>query len=119
MARWWSNYWSPQTIAFLLVVLFIGGYALFRSWNLIAGPELEITSPIAGAVHTDPLVNISGEAKRVSKLFMNGAQIFTNTEGEFNETLLLLPGYNIIVLEAEDRFGRRVINKISLINQEV
>lgn len=116
--RWLNNYWSPQTIIFLLVVVFIGGYALSRSWNLIAGPQLEIISPPAGEIHTDSLITVSGEAKRVSKLFMNGAQIFTNTKGEFNQTLLLLPGYNIIVLEAEDRFGRRVINKISLINQE-
>ncbi|MBP9856027.1 MAG: hypothetical protein KBC48_01840 [Candidatus Pacebacteria bacterium] len=119
MVRWWNNSWNPRYVIALVVILLIGGYALSRSWNLLAGPELIINTPIEGQAIKDSFITVSGEAERIASLHLNGRQIFTTTDGHFNESLLLLPGYNIIVITAEDKFGRELIKKITLINDEV
>lgn len=117
--RWWKNSWNPRYALVLVVVLIIGGYAISRSWNLLSGPKLLINTPTEGQAIRDSFITVSGEAERIASLHLNGRQIFTTTEGHFNESLLLLPGYNIIVIEAEDKFGRELIKKITLINDEV
>ncbi len=100
-----------------IVVIFtsIIGYALFRAYNLIAGPVVEIIEPTSGSTVGTPLVTIHGIAKRISKLSLNNRQIFTDEKGSFDETLLLGEGYTILTVRAEDRFGRKVRQTIELI----
>lgn len=117
--RWWKNSWNPRYAIVLVVVLIIGGYAVSRSWNLLSGPKLIIDTPTEGQVIKDSFITVNGEVERISSLHLNGRQIFTTPEGHFSESLLLLSGYNIIVMVAEDKFGRQVIKKITLINNEV
>ncbi|HYC83482.1 MAG TPA: hypothetical protein VEB60_03000 [Candidatus Paceibacterota bacterium] len=102
-----------------IIVVFTGvaSYALFRAYNLIAGPSLEIQEPISGSTVTDPLITIKGTAKRIAKLSLNNRQIFTDEEGRFDETLLLAEGYTILTVRTEDRFGRKVRKTIELIYQ--
>lgn len=113
-----SKWLAPQWLVIGVVILAIGGYALARSWDLIAGPSIHLFSPAADGPITEPLIILTGEVKRISSLSLNGRQIFTREDGTFREALLLLPGYNIIVLEAKDRFGRRAVKRLTLINNQ-
>lgn len=96
------------------VIIFICGYSYFRLDNLLRGPKLTVETPGNGADISEPLVTISGHAKRISKITLNGYPIFTNETGYFKESLLLSPGYNILVLAAEDRFKREVSETLYL-----
>ena len=106
---------KPRTIIVILIAVFIAGYAYFRSENLLLGPKIVVTSPSNGATMETDLVTISGEAKRIATLQLNGRQIFTDKEGRFSESLLLSYGYNIIELAARDKFGRSTSQTIELV----
>ena len=109
---------SMTTAAIVFVALFsIAAYAYFQSRNFIKGPRLFIETPMDGEATTSPVITLSGRAENISEISINNMPIFTDEEGNFREKLLLLPGYNIITAEAEDRFGRAVKKTLELIRK--
>ncbi len=107
---------SRALVAAALVLL--GSYALYQARDLIRGPELTISTPSDGVSHATGLLTIEGQAERIAHLYLNGRLIFTDESGHFNEQLLLPPGYTIIRLEADDKFGRKVNQTIHLYGQK-
>jgi len=93
--------------AFILIACLVFGYAAFQSQNLILGAELDVASPRNDSTVTESLLTVSGTAIRVSKISLDGRQIFTDKAGLFSEEILLAPGPNIIHLDIEDRFGKK------------
>jgi len=105
------------TIIILVVILVtsIAGYSYYQARNLIKGPQLVIHNPPDGTTLDNPLVKISGSARNIAYISLNNRQIFVDNEGNFNEELLLAPGYNIWKVEAKDKFGRVVSKRIELV----
>lgn len=97
------------------VIVIILGYGIFQAKNLIAGPMIEVSSPVNGAAVGESLIEIHGTAKHISFLTLNGDKIYTDESGAFREKILLSYGYNIMTLEAKDRFGRKVTKTLQLI----
>lgn len=99
---------AASTLARFVLYALVAGlflwYALFQARLLIAGPSLEL-EPL-GITHTERVVEISGLARNVSALTLNGRTIFTNDAGRFRESVVLENGYTIMTLWAEDRYGR-------------
>jgi len=96
--------------AFSALFIFIVAYALFRSSDLIFGVKIknvEINgSPlVSGAKVTDEVLKVTGVAKNAVDLTLDGREISVDQSGNFDETVALLPGYNIISLKAVDKFG--------------
>ncbi|HVT75101.1 MAG TPA: hypothetical protein VHD69_01630 [Candidatus Paceibacterota bacterium] len=87
-------------------VLIIAGYGAFQAKNLAEGPVLSVDYPANGATVSNTLVEIGGTAKNIAFLTLNGDKIFTDEAGAYREKILVSPGYNMITLEARDRFGR-------------
>jgi len=105
-------------VAFLIIGSGIIWYIYYQSKNFINGPEIEIISPENGATLIDPLVTIEGTAERISRLELNGKQIFINENNHFSEKLLLLNGYNIITIKAFDKFKREIQKQIEITLKE-
>lgn len=102
----------------ILLGLIIVGYGLFQAQKYLTGPVITIYSPENGAVYTSPLIEVDGRAVNVAYLKLDDRQIFTDTQGRFSEKLLLSPGYNILTLDAQDKFGKSVSKKLELILKE-
>lgn len=96
---------SRLTIILILVLIFTL-YGLYNAQAFLIGPQITIISPQDGQNVENSYIDISGNAKNISNLYLNGHQIFTNEDGFFKEKLLLAKGYNIIQLEASDKFNR-------------
>ncbi len=90
---------------FLLIAL----YSYWRLADLIKGPSLN-----SKLKTNTSLVTITGQASRIATLHFNDGQIFTDRAGTFSQTLLPLPGYNILKLDAKDKFGRTITNELTL-----
>ncbi len=109
----------PRTIIknFLiaLVSLSIIGYTGYQSRNLVLGASLTVSEPTDGAIVTEELMLVRGTATRISRLALDGNQIFTDTAGAFSEKILLAPGWNLITLEAQDRFKKTLTRSIEVI----
>ncbi len=110
-----------------LGIILIVGYSVFALEGFIRGPRIEIATP--ESVHggdrsgglryfsyatTTALVLVSGRVIHANILFLNGAEISQNLEGNFSESLLLAPGYNIMSVEAKDRYGRSAKKTIEI-----
>lgn len=100
---------SRKLIIWILIglgIITIVGYSAFALKGVVQGPKIEITTPQNGSATTTPLIVIVGRVLRGSTLTLNGASSTLDLAGNFKETLLLAPGYNIMSLEAMDRYER-------------
>lgn len=97
-------------VAFFVLVL---GYAFFEAQGILFGPSIEVPQEIT-EVHEE-LITIKGKAERISSLSMNGKEIQVTESGEFEEPYLLASGLNRIVLDAEDKYGRRTQEVIEIV----
>jgi len=93
-------------IGILLVIFMLFG--LYKAKDFLVGPKIVIESPLDGQTISNSYLEIRGAAKNVSLLYFNGRQIFTDQNGNFKENLLLARGYNILQIEAKDKFNREV-----------
>ncbi len=87
-------------IFFLIVI----GYAYFEARGVLFGPSIS-TALQETEVH-EPFIMIKGQADRIASLLMNGKAISVTETGTFEEPYLLAPGYNRVVLDARDKYGR-------------
>ncbi|MCW9054861.1 MAG: hypothetical protein OQJ98_02685 [Candidatus Pacebacteria bacterium] len=83
--------------------------------NVITGPVVTVDTPQNGATLLNAITNISGSAQNIAKISINNRPITIDEENTFSEKLLLSPGYNIITLYAEDKFGRTTEKTLELI----
>ncbi|MFZ2205722.1 MAG: hypothetical protein WAV23_03975 [Minisyncoccia bacterium] len=88
-----------------LLFLFILIYAFFISRDLIFGVKIKNVNIIDGSKVADSVMKITGVAKNAINLTLNGRDISIDQQGNFNETIILLPGYNVIEIMAKDKFG--------------
>ncbi len=91
------------SIFFIFIII----YAFFRSRELIFGVKIKNVSLENGKTYVESVQNITGIAKNAVKLSLNGREISIDKDGNFNESVALLSGYNIISIEAEDKFGHK------------
>ena len=96
-----------RIVAGVIICVVVAGYAAFEARGIVAGPSLIVTQPTPGATLVEPVVRLTGTVERISKITLNGQQIFVSEEGAFDEPLILAPGYNEILVEAWDRFDKK------------
>ena len=107
-----------KILLIVVFVLIIIGYGLFQSQKIIKGPSITLSSLKDGEVVKQSDVDITGVAKNISAISLNDRPIFIDESGNFSEKLMLYPGYNIIKLRAEDKFGSSVEKDVALVYQQ-
>ncbi len=90
-----------------LLFLVIFGYAYAKTNAVRQGVILSVTGVTDGETVTDGTLHIEGTATNASSLSLDDRPIVIDLKGAFAEQLLLQPGYNIISMKAEDRFGKK------------
>ena len=97
-------------VAFFVLIL---AYAYFEGRTLLYGPVITIDGRVMEV--SEPLVSIAGRAERIATLSMNGTPIPVTENGDFSEPYALTPGYNRIVLEARDRYGKTTERTVEIV----
>jgi hypothetical protein len=100
-------------ITIFLVCLF--GYGAFEVWAYATGPKVIISSPANGAVVSESLISIDGRGENTKEITLNDRKIVVDEMGNFSEKILLSYGYNVLELKAEDRFGKKIEQKLQLV----
>ena len=95
-----------------LLFLFIIIYSFFVSKDVLFGVKIKNVNMTAngtavqdGTKAIDNIIKITGTARNANKLSLNDRVISVDLKGNFDETIALLPGYNIISIKAQDEFG--------------
>lgn len=99
----------------ILGILIVVGYSFFALKDVLRGPRIDIETPQSGYSTTTPMIGVSGRVFRGNLFFINNATTTIDLEGNFSEQLLLSSGYNIMTLEARDRYGRTSSEVIEMI----
>jgi len=94
-----------RILLLIILFLFIIIYAFFRSKDLIFGVKIKNVNLNNGEKVTENIQKITGNAKNAIGLTLNDREVSIDQQGNFNETISLLPGYNIINIKAKDKFG--------------
>ncbi len=102
----------------IVISLTIISYAYFAFRDYMNGPSLILIEPINGNTISTSTVILSGRVLRVKDIMLNGRPLLIDKEGNFTETLLLHPGYNISLLSAIDKFNRTIEYKLELVYNE-
>jgi len=89
------------SVFFILIII----YAILGSKDLIFGVKIRNVNLVDGSTITDNTIKLTGNAKNAINLTTNGREISVDKQGNFNETIAPLPGYNIINIKAKDKFG--------------
>lgn len=88
-----------------LFVLIIFSVSFIGARDVILGVKIRNVNIQDGIKITDGTINVTGNAKNAISLSLNGREISINNKGDFNETIALLSGYNIVNIKAVDKFG--------------
>ena len=103
---------------FVLFGFVIIGYSLYQSQKLLSGPVITVFTPENGATYNQTLIEIDGRARNIAYLNLDDRPIFTDKDGYFKEKILLSPGYNVIKLDAKDKFKTYTEKRIEVILKE-
>lgn len=108
-------YHDSRLTRIILVVFFIAlaSYAYYEVRGLLSGPVIEIDNRVMEV--TTAFITIEGKAGRIATLSMNGKTIPVTEDGSFSEGYVLSSGYNLIVLEARDRYGNATEREIEIV----
>jgi hypothetical protein len=104
-----------KLISVVLVVVLLVGYTLLEAQNLFKRNNLTITNPDNGATLDKPLVNITGQARNVTSISLNGLPVFVDEDGNFEVPYVLAEGYNVVEVALKDKFGRVEKKTVELI----
>lgn len=102
----------------VIIASIVFGYAYFASRDYILGPQIIISEPMNGATVATSTVIIKGRALRIQDIVLNNRPILIDEKGNFTETLLLFPGYNVSLISAHDKFNRTIEYKLELVYQD-
>ncbi len=91
--------------ALVIFFIFIIVYAFFRSKDLLFGVKIINVNLVNGATMTESTFEVAGNARNAIHLVLQGREISIDAEGNFTETIALHPGYNVVSIEASDKFG--------------
>ena len=94
-----------KIVSLSVFLIFIVIYAFFRTKDLIFGVKITDVNIIDGIKVTDNILKITGNARNAVSLTLNDRVISIDQKGNFDETIALLSGYNIISIKAKDEFG--------------
>jgi len=98
-----------------LVALVVIGYAIFATHDFIIGPTITVHEPRNGDTFITPDIRIKGTVQRIQDISLNGRSITIDDQGNFDEVVLLAPGYNNFLLLARDKFGRSKDYRLELV----
>jgi hypothetical protein len=98
--------------------IIIVSYSIFQAWKIIQGPIINVYSPQNGQTFNQSLIEVEGTVKNVSHINLNDRPIFTDKNGYFKEKFLLSPGYNVIKLDASDKFKKNTEKRLTVILKE-
>ena len=108
--KWWLGIMS---CVILFVIIMIFGYEkmsfVFNGIKIEAVLEQKDDSSLA---------IVSGNAEKAVYITLNGREIFIDKEGNFSESIIILPGFSIITLNARDKFGKTAEKKFQVVVKE-
>jgi hypothetical protein len=105
--KWWIGIISCVTL-FAIIIIF--GYE--KMSFVFNGVKIEATLEQKDG---SSLSIVKGNALKATYVALNGREIFIDKDGNFSESIAILPGFSIITLNARDKFGKTAEKKFEVV----
>ena len=94
-------------VMFILVIS-TGGYLWYQLSHLLGAPYLVVERPKGDIIVNEESIMIGGYTQADSHIFLNGREI-VNSNGHFEERLVLQSGMNIAEVKSINRFEKEAV----------
>lgn len=108
--KWWLGFGSC-----VLLFSLIGVFAYMKTSFLFKGVQIEASIE---RNESSPLATIKGKAKNATFISLNGREIFIDKNGVFSEPIALIPGFSVITIDTQDKFGKSKEKKFQVMYEK-
>jgi hypothetical protein len=108
--KWWIGF-----TACVMLFMVIGIFSWTKMSFLVKG--IQIKAKIEKNDGTS-IARVTGTAQKATYISLNGREIFIDKDGNFNETIALIPGFSVVTIDAVDKFGKSKEKKFQLVYKE-
>jgi hypothetical protein len=105
--KWWIG-----IVSCVALFAVIGIFSYEKMCFIFKGVKIEATIEQA---KDSSLVEVSGKASKATYITLNGREIFVDKEGNFSESIAVLPGFSVVTLNAKDKFGKTAEKKFEMV----
>lgn len=102
---------APRVVRISIIVLVTAGLAIYFTTALkkiVVPPNITLSSPRDGFVTSERSITVAGKTEPEVQLLINGTQITTDNSGNFQDTLTLLEGLNIITITGSKKYSEKM-----------
>jgi transcriptional regulator with XRE-family HTH domain len=107
---------------FITGLIFIAALMTYLGWQintLLSPPKIEIFEPQDNISVDNAIITVKGQVKKEAEISVDGNRVLPNLQGEFETTVTLERGLNIITIEAKTRHSKTAtIYRRVVLNQE-
>lgn len=90
------------------------GLVIYNIKDIVFGTPLVVHTVADGSTVSDNYLPITGSARHAQQITINGLAIGVDQQGNFNDGIILSPGYNIVEVKEMDRFGKTKTDTLHL-----
>ncbi len=102
-------------LIFSIITVFV--VVFYNTKDLFLGAPLSVSTVLDGTTVTDSFLPISGSARHASRIEINGRIVSIDKSGKFTDGVVLSPGYNIVEIVQQDKFGKEKHKTFHLVAQ--
>ncbi len=100
--------WLVRSILIIGIIVLFVGYLGWQVKGILTPPDLQVYSPIEGAIINQTEIVIEGVTAKETHLTINGQEVRVNEQGKFSTTLNLSVGVNTLTITATKKHGKTI-----------
>lgn len=104
-----SSFVTPRRVLVLLAIiamLGIGSYILWHAFSTTRSPSLTLSEPSEDIITHEYRFTVQGSADPRFELTLNQLPVYIDKDGDFEKTIMLQKGLNVIGLQAKNSLGK-------------
>ncbi len=94
-----------KTVLWSIIGIAVLSLVTYNLKDRIFGAPLMVMTAPDGATLDTPFLPVTGIARHAREISINGRAVTIDRQGNFNDEVVLSPGYNIVEVAAKDQFG--------------
>lgn len=101
----------PKVVKIAIILLVAVGLAIYFTMALkkiVVPPNITLSSPRDGFVTSERSIMVTGKTEPEVQLLINGTQITTDADGNFQDTLTLHEGLNTITITGSKKYSEKM-----------
>jgi hypothetical protein len=108
--KWWIGLTS-----YVMLASVVGIFAYMKFSFILHGVQIIAKIERNGSTS---LAYIKGKAEHATVISLNGREIYIDKDGSFSEPIALIPGFSVITIDTQDKFGNNKEKKFQVVYEK-